>query len=188
MGDWIPDRRLLRCRRRIGRYFWLIGVWNREDGGNGWNSRLAVRPIFARIFHASRTAFDRAARWIFIIEGAISAGVGLLCYVLIVDFPEKGNYIFTPFSNLHRLTHMNPAARKNWLARLFGLQAFLTPEEVAIVLARIEHDRGDAVEEEKLTRKLFFTYLQDWKVWEFPLYLMLNVRNLPTLTIVTNSH
>ncbi|KAJ9636493.1 uncharacterized protein PV06_01539 [Exophiala oligosperma] len=101
------------------------------------------------------TAGIRGWRWIFIIEGAISAGVGLLCYVLIVDFPEK-------------------AARKNWLARLFGLQAFLTPEEVAIVLARIEHDRGDAVEEEKLTRKLFFTYLQDWKVWEFPLYLMLN--------------
>lgn len=57
-----------------------------------------------------------------------------------------------------------------------GLPRFLTPEEAALVLARIEHDRGDAVEE-KLTWALFASYIQDWKLWEFPFYLLLNVKS-----------
>ena len=67
-----------------------------------------------------------------------------------VDFPEK-------------------ASGKNSL----GLPGFLTPEESAVVLARIEHDRGDAVED-KLTFKVAMKHLQDWKLWEFSLYLLLN--------------
>lgn len=63
------------------------------------------------------------------------------------------------------------AAKKNSL----GLPPFLTSEEAAIVLARIEHDRGDAVEQ-KPTFKLYMEFLKDWKMWEFPLYLLLNVR------------
>jgi hypothetical protein len=62
------------------------------------------------------------------------------------------------------------AAKKNSL----GLPAFLTPEEAAIVLARIEHDRGDAVEA-KPSLKLYVQFIKDWKMWEFPLYLILNV-------------
>ncbi|KAK5192635.1 hypothetical protein LTR99_009611 [Exophiala xenobiotica] len=96
------------------------------------------------------TAGIRGWRWIFIIEGVISGVVALASYFLIIDFPEK-------------------AAKKNSL----GLPRFLTPEEAALVLARIEHDRGDAVEE-KLTWNLFISYIKDWKLWEFSLYLLLN--------------
>jgi predicted MFS family arabinose efflux permease len=40
-------------------------------------------------------------------------------------------------------------------------------------MARIEHDRGDAVED-KLTFKIAMKHLRDWKLWEFTLYLVLN--------------
>ncbi|KAK6385773.1 hypothetical protein LTS17_001345 [Exophiala oligosperma] len=96
------------------------------------------------------TAGIRGWRWIFIIEGVVSGVVALASYFLIIDFPER-------------------AAKKNSM----GLPRFLTPEEAALVLARIEHDRGDAVEE-KLTWALFASYIQDWKLWEFPFYLLLN--------------
>ena len=69
---------------------------------------------------------------------------------MIIDFPEK-------------------AAVKNSL----GMRAFLTPEEAAIVLARVERDRGDAVED-KINFKVAMHHLKDWKVWEFSLYLVLN--------------
>ena len=80
----------------------------------------------------------------------MSVVVGLCAFFIIVDFPEK-------------------AAVKNSL----GLPAFLTPQEAAIVLARIEHDRGDAVED-KMNFKIALKHLSDWKLWEFTLYLMLN--------------
>lgn len=41
------------------------------------------------------------------------------------------------------------------------------------MLARVEHDRGDAVEEPYSTG-LILGYLRDWKIWEFTLYLILN--------------
>ncbi|KIY01560.1 uncharacterized protein Z520_03112 [Fonsecaea multimorphosa CBS 102226] len=88
--------------------------------------------------------------WIFIIEGIVSTIVGLASYVVMVDFPEK-------------------ATVKNSL----GLPGFLTPEEAAIVLARVERDRGDAVED-KITLKIAMKHFQDWKLWEFTLYLLLN--------------
>ncbi|KAH0837116.1 hypothetical protein AYO21_04577 [Fonsecaea monophora] len=88
--------------------------------------------------------------WIFIIEGVATCAVAIGSFFLIVDFPER-------------------SAQKNSL----GLPAFLTPEEAAIVLARIEHDRGDAVHE-TLTFKLFLEYIKDWKLWEFSSYLILN--------------
>lgn len=83
-------------------------------------------------------------------EGVISTVVGLLAFVVIVDFPEK-------------------AAVKNSL----GLPGFLAPEEAALVLARVERDRGDAVED-KITFKIALKHMRDWKLWEFTLYLLLN--------------
>jgi MFS family permease len=80
----------------------------------------------------------------------ISTVVGLSAFFIIADFPEK-------------------AAVKNSL----GLRGFLTPEEAAIVLARIEHDRGDAAED-RLTFRLALRHLRDWKLYEFTLYLLLN--------------
>ncbi|KAK5231482.1 hypothetical protein LTR96_009381 [Exophiala xenobiotica] len=91
--------------------------------------------------------------WIFIIiaqEGIISTVVGLVAFAVIVDFPEK-------------------AAVKNSM----GLPGFLTPQEAAIVLARVERDRGDAVED-KISFKIAMKHLGDWKLWEFTLYLLLN--------------
>jgi MFS family permease len=67
-----------------------------------------------------------------------------------VDFPEK-------------------AAAKNTM----GLPGFLTPQEAAIVLARVERDRGDAVED-NISFKIAMKHLRDWKLWEFTLYLLLN--------------
>ena len=80
----------------------------------------------------------------------ISCGIALVSYFIIVDFPEK-------------------AAVKNSL----GLPAFLTAEDAAIILARIERDRGDTVIEE-LTIKSMLKYVGDWKVWEFSSYVMFN--------------
>ena len=54
-----------------------------------------------------------------------------------------------------------------------GLPAFLSPEDSAIVLARIEHDRGDALED-KLSLKIALRHMRDWKLWEFASYLTLN--------------
>ncbi|KFX92673.1 hypothetical protein V490_05250 [Pseudogymnoascus sp. VKM F-3557] len=88
--------------------------------------------------------------WIFIIEGIVSTAVGISAFFIIPEFPEK-------------------ATVKNSI----GLPGFLTPEEAAIILARIEHDRGDAVED-KLTFRLALQHLRDWKVYEFTLYLLLN--------------
>ncbi|KAI1619932.1 major facilitator superfamily domain-containing protein [Exophiala viscosa] len=88
--------------------------------------------------------------WIFIIEGVISTVVGIVSFFVVIDFPEK-------------------ATVKNSL----GLPGFLTPEEAAIVLARVERDRGDAVED-AMSFKIALKHLRDWKVWEFTLYLTLN--------------
>jgi sugar phosphate permease len=88
--------------------------------------------------------------WIFIIEGIISTVVGIISFFVIIDFPET-------------------ATVKNSL----GLPGFLTPEEAAIVLARVERDRGDAVED-KITFKIAMMHFKDWKLWEFTLYLLLN--------------
>ena len=41
------------------------------------------------------------------------------------------------------------------------------------MLARVERDRGDAVED-KITFKIAMKHLRDWKVWEFSSYLTLN--------------
>ncbi|KAJ9612133.1 hypothetical protein H2200_003730 [Cladophialophora chaetospira] len=53
-------------------------------------------------------------RWVYIIEGIVSACVGLHCGVILIDFPDR-------------------AVRP----RLFGRKVFLTPDEASIVLARL---------------------------------------------------
>ncbi|MCJ1301813.1 hypothetical protein MMC08_004614 [Hypocenomyce scalaris] len=89
-------------------------------------------------------------RWIFIIEGVISCVIAISAYFVIIDFPDK-------------------ATQRNAL----GLPAFLTPEDAAVILARIERDRGDTVVQ-KLTFKLLLAGLKDWKIWETSCYVMLN--------------
>lgn len=41
---------------------------------------------------------------------------------------------------------------------------FLTPQETAVVLKRIEEDRGDSIPD-PLTRQKVFTHLRDWTLW-----------------------
>jgi hypothetical protein len=90
-----------------------------------------------------------------------------------VDLPEKGEKI------AHRLksccvvdTQSNLLAAKG---NLFGLPAFLSEEDAALVLVRIERDRGDS-DAKPLTFASALYYMRDWKIWEFSLYLLLNVR------------
>ncbi|KAK5087990.1 hypothetical protein LTS08_004948 [Lithohypha guttulata] len=89
-------------------------------------------------------------RWIFVMEGIITCVLGLMGYVLIVDFPDKS-------------TRIHPITRK----------AFLTVDEAKIVLGRIERDRGDAVVD-KLTFQTIKQHLRDWKIWEYAWLYLLN--------------
>ncbi|OAG04596.1 MFS general substrate transporter [Paraphaeosphaeria sporulosa] len=91
-----------------------------------------------------------AWRWIFIIEGIISAAIGILAGFILIDFPDR-------------------ATRPG----IFSKKGFLTPEEAAIVLARVERDRADAVPE-PLNRRNVSRALQDWKMWQFPFLLFCN--------------
>ncbi|OAL32680.1 hypothetical protein AYO20_07838 [Fonsecaea nubica] len=88
--------------------------------------------------------------WIFIMEGIVTVVIAVLVLLFLLDFPDR-------------------AARPS----LLGFRSFLTPDEAAIVLARIERDRGDAVPE-RFTPRVIFSHLKDWRVWEFCLLLMCN--------------
>lgn len=89
-------------------------------------------------------------QWIFSIEGAITCVLGVLGFLLIVDFPDK-------------------ATKPNFVTK----RSFLTQEEAAIVMNRIQRDRGDAVVD-KLTIPLILKHLKDWKIWEVRVPLDLN--------------
>ncbi|KAJ3565558.1 hypothetical protein NP233_g7557 [Leucocoprinus birnbaumii] len=73
-------------------------------------------------------------RWIFIVEGALTLFLGVLCWIWIVDFPHQNK--------------------------------FLTPEQTALVIKRIDEDRGDAIPDE-LTAEKVWKYLGDWKLWAY---------------------
>ncbi|KAH8803474.1 phthalate transporter [Xylogone sp. PMI_703] len=92
----------------------------------------------------------RSWRWVFIIEGIVSASVGVIAGILLVDFPDR-------------------AARPGLIVK----KSFLTPEEVSLVLARLQRDRGDAAPD-KLTFRKFLGFLADWKIWEFAFILLCN--------------
>lgn len=70
------------------------------------------------------------------------------------------------------------------------MPAFLTQEEAALVLARIERDRGDSTAE-PLTAGSMLRCCKDWKVWEFSSYVLLNVsvlRNNRLLLVLMMKH
>lgn len=86
-------------------------------------------------------------RWIFILQGVITVVVGLIGWYFIVDFPE--------------------------LAATPGLgKKFLTEDEAAFVVARIEKDRHDAFPEQFAIKKYLKNAL-DLKVWGFATLFML---------------
>ncbi|CAH0055902.1 unnamed protein product [Clonostachys solani] len=79
-------------------------------------------------------------RWIFIVEGALTIGLGIMGYLLIVDFPDS--------------------RRKTW--------RFLNQEECDWIIDRIRHDRGDVdIPTFKIGR--FLLSGLDWKVWAYAL-------------------
>lgn len=84
------------------------------------------------------------------MEGVITVALGLMGYILIIDFPDKS-------------TRPHPITRT----------AFLTVDEAKVVLARIERDRGDAVVD-KLTFQTVLRHLRDWKIWEYAWLYLLN--------------
>ncbi|KAK5995996.1 putative transporter-like protein [Cladobotryum mycophilum] len=77
-------------------------------------------------------------RWIFIFEGALTCGVGLLGYVLLVDFPDS--------------------KRKTW--------SFLDQREKDWIIHRIQKDRGDSKVPPFNLRK-FIGGGADWKIWVY---------------------
>ncbi|KAF2109811.1 major facilitator superfamily domain-containing protein [Lophiotrema nucula] len=118
-----------------------IGVF-----GSGLSSLL----VYGITTMGSTVSGLRVWRWIFIIEGIISAAIGIIAAIILVDFPDR-------------------AARPG----LFLKKGFLTPEEASIILARVERDRADAVPE-PFTTKNVLKALSDWKMWQFPFLLLCN--------------
>ncbi|CEJ62801.1 hypothetical protein PMG11_11288 [Penicillium brasilianum] len=81
-------------------------------------------------------------RWIFIMEGILTCLIGLLGYVFMVSFPSQCHQV-------------------RW---------FLTPQESAYILRRLDRDRGDAdVEGEKFNWRAFLSAGLEFKVWGFAL-------------------
>ena len=75
-------------------------------------------------------------RWIFIIEGLITVVVAVVGWFLIMDFPEQAR----------------------------NKKKFLTPEEVDIMINRVDADRGDA-HIEKFSIRQYLQNTLDWKAW-----------------------
>lgn len=98
-------------------------------------------------------------RWIFIIEGIVTMCLGVVGFLIIVDFPDKA-------------TKLNPFTRR----------AFLTEHEAAIVVNRINRDRGDAVVDE-LTWAKTLECLKDWKIWEFAWLFFISVMMTNTYSL-----
>lgn len=77
-------------------------------------------------------------RWIFILEGVITGAIGLMCFVFLVDFPDR--------------------ASKSW--------RFLSKKECDWVVRRINNDRKDG-ELEAFSLKKFLRPALDIKIWCF---------------------
>ncbi|KAF8854313.1 phthalate transporter [Acephala macrosclerotiorum] len=87
-------------------------------------------------------------RWIFIIEGILTCILGVVSYVLIVDFPE-----------------LSPTS---W--------NFLNEKEADFVVARIEHDRAD-IKLEPFHLGRYLRNGLDLKVWGFSMLYVLTTTN-----------
>ncbi|KAJ5219679.1 hypothetical protein N7468_008883 [Penicillium chermesinum] len=79
-------------------------------------------------------------RWIFILEGVITGAIGILCFIFLVDFPDR--------------------AWKSWW--------FLNERESAFIVRRINQDRNDG-DVEAFSLKKFLKPSLDLKIWGFGL-------------------
>lgn len=106
--------------------------------------------------------------WLILLqEGIISAAIGVVAAIILIDFPDRGK----PVPNVGKLGLISELATR---PGLFLKKGFLTPEEAAIILARVERDRADAVPE-PFTMRNILRALSDWKMWQFPFLLFCNV-------------
>lgn len=105
-------------------------------------------------YFGGSSSFVSHASTNFMQEGIITVALGFMGYIAIIDFPDKAT---------------NPG--------LILKKPFLTMEESAIVLARINRDRGDALVDKLTASKVFF-HLRDWKIWEFAWLYFLNVSDI----------
>lgn len=78
----------------------------------------------------------RGWRWIFVMEGIITCVLAIMGYFLIIDFPDK----------------------------VLQKKSFLTPEEVDLIKAELEKDRGDSVHDSFTLKKTLQT-LGRWQLW-----------------------
>ena len=86
-------------------------------------------------------------RWMFVVQGLCTCGIGVVTYWWMVDFPEESH--------------------KSW--------KFLTAEEAAIVSKRIQTDRGDLVAADFELKKVL-VHAADLKIWAFAsLFFMQNI-------------
>jgi sugar phosphate permease len=86
-------------------------------------------------------------QWMFVVQGSMTAFIGILTYWWMVDFPEKAHTSF----------------------------AFLTPHESALAASRIENDRGD-VRAEEFNWNGIFVHAKDVKIYGFcTLYFLQNL-------------
>lgn len=115
--------------------FYLVSVM-----AGGFSSILAYG-----IMQLGGTHGIEAWRWIFIVEGVATAGLGLISYLVIIDFPDKV------------LTKRNGS--------------FLTESDVALIKARIDRDRDDSMED-PLTWGKVGKHLLDLKLWGFAFLFM----------------
>lgn len=77
-------------------------------------------------------------RWIYLVQGCITAFLGLITFFWMVEFPEN-------------------SSRSFW---------FLSPHETAVVVARIDRDRGD-VKPLPFSWRSIFAHGKDPKAWGF---------------------
>jgi MFS family permease len=80
----------------------------------------------------------RGWQWIFVIEGLITCTLAVLGYIFIIDFPDK---LLKP-----------------------GKKAFLNEEEVRLLRAKLQSDRGDA-EFDPITWQKFLKTIVRWQLW-----------------------
>jgi MFS family permease len=86
-------------------------------------------------------------QWMFVVQGSITAFMGILTYWWMVDFPEKAHTSF----------------------------CFLTERESKLAASRIEQDRGD-VEPEPISWRSIFVHAKDAKIYGFgTLYFLQNL-------------
>ncbi|KAE8356760.1 major facilitator superfamily domain-containing protein [Aspergillus coremiiformis] len=92
----------------------------------------AINGLFSSLLTGLKLSGYAGWRWLFLIESIITMGLSIVCYWIVVPFPEDAT--------------------------------FLTPEEKALLLARLEAD-GGGVRTDPISFKRVLKMASDWKIW-----------------------